>query len=160
MSKYGPHLEFDKEFTMGEVRKVVTKVKNDKAPGLDGVVNEVVKNEVCIKFLAALFNKCFSSGILPSQWLKVIICPIPKSASNNPRQPLGYRGISLLPTISKLYMNLVGGRIGGFLEKNDILVDEQNGFRPNRSCVDHIFTLCDLLRIREADKNEQTLGLY
>ena len=60
----------------------------------------------------------------------------------------------MLLVISKLYTSLLGGRIGDFLENNVILVDEQNGFRPNRSCVDHIFTLCDLPRIRKAQNLE------
>ncbi len=127
------------------------KSKDKKAPGLDGVVNEVMKNDVCIKVLTALFNKCFDIGLLPSQWLKAIINPIPKNLNSDPRVPLNYRGISLLPVISKMYTALVGTRVGGFLEKNDILVNEQNGFRPNRSCTDHIFTLYDLLRIRKGN---------
>ena len=52
--------------------------------------------------------------------------------------------------ISKMYTALVGSRVGGFLEANELLVDEQNGFRPGRSCVDHIFALHDLLRIRKS----------
>ena len=42
----------------------------------------------------------------------------------------------------------------GFLEKNQILANEQNGFRPDRSCLDHIFTLCDLVRTRKAMRLE------
>ena len=34
-------------------------------------------------------------------------------------------------------------------------MNEQNGFRPDRSCLDHIFTLNDLIRIRKG-KNEET----
>ena len=151
---YGPYMEFDKEFTVTEVRSIVMKAKSGKAPGLDGIVSEVVKNDICIKVLTTLFNKCLTTGLLPSQWLKAIICPIPKSATNDPRLPLSYHGISLLPVISKLYTSLLGHRVGGFLEKNHILVDEQNGFRPDRSCVDHIFTICDLLRIRKAQNLE------
>ena len=33
-----------------------------------------------------------------------------------------------------------------FLEKNNVLVEEQNGFRPNRSCTDHIFNLTSVIR--------------
>ena len=98
-------------------------------------------------------------GMLPSNWLKAIISPIPKNLSSNHRVPLNYHGISLLPVTSKMNIAIVGSRVGGFLENNNILVEEQNGFWPDRSCIDHIFTLCDLLRIRKG-KNEETLGAF
>ena len=37
-----------------------------------------------------------------------------------------------------------------YLEKNNILVEEQNGFRAGRSCIDHIFVLISVLRNRKA----------
>ena len=51
---------------------------------------------------------------------------------------MNYRGVSLLSCISKL-------RIMNYLENNDILADEQNGFR-NRSCENHIFTRNSLIQ--------------
>ena len=33
-----------------------------------------------------------------------------------------------------------------YLETNNILHDEQNGFRGKRSCIDHIFTLTSVIR--------------
>ena len=35
------------------------------------------------------------------------------------------------------------------MENNNILVDEQNGFRASRSCIDHIFVLVTVLRNRK-----------
>ena len=142
-------------FTFTEVRKIITVGKNNKAPGLDGIVHEVLKNTTCMRLLLELFNRCLESGLLPSPWLKAVIKPIPKNPKSDPRVPLNYRGISLLPTIAKIYSALLSGRVGRFLESSGKLVNEQNGFRPNRSCVDHIFALSDLLRIRKAN-NEET----
>ena len=45
-------------------------------------------------------------------------------------------------------------RVKGFLEKNKIPRNGENGFWPERSCLDHIFILNDLLRIRRAEKEE------
>ena len=44
-------------------------------------------------------------------------------------------------------------RLQKYLELNNILVEEQNGFRASRSCIDHIFSLCTILR------NRKSLGL-
>ena len=36
------------------------------------------------------------------------------------------------------------------MNDNEILVDEQNGFRATRSCIDHIYTLVTVLRNRKS----------
>ena len=59
---------------------------------------------------------------------------------------MNYRGISLLSCIGKLYSSLLEKRLSTYLEENDILADEQNGFRRKRSCEDHIFTLNSLVK--------------
>ena len=138
-------------FTITEVRKAVLKSKNKKAAGIDGLIYEALKNETTIRTLTELFNKCLSTGLLPSMWLKGVIKPIPKSHKSDPRVPLNCQEISLLPTIGKVYSGLLGARIGRHLESKELLVEEQNGFRPNRSCVNHIFTLYDLLRIQKGN---------
>ena len=66
-----------------------------------------------------------------------------------PGLPLNYRGISLLSIVGKLYTAAISARINKFLETNDKLCNEQNGFRPERSCLDHIFTLIDTCKIRK-----------
>ena len=40
-----------------------------------------------------------------------------------------------------------------------MLTNVQNGFRPNRSCLDHIFTLYDLVDIRRVKKMETFCAL-
>ena len=109
------------------------------------MISEVMKNDNCIRILTALFNKCLETQLLPSTWLQAMIAPVPKNASSDPRVPLNYHGISLLPVISKMFSALVGSRVGGF--------------RPNRSGMDHIFTLCDLLRIRK-HQNQETFCAF
>ena len=106
------------------------------------------------KALTSLFNHCLAHGVIPTTWARGVISPIPKSASSDPRVPLNYRGISLLPVISKMLTGILAGRVVDFLEANNLLTNVQNGFRAGRSCLDHIYTLCDLVRIRKAMKLE------
>lgn len=54
--------------------------------------------------------------------------------------------MSLLSCVSKLYSSLINRRIISYLETNGILADEQNGFRKDRSCEDHLFTLNSLIQ--------------
>ncbi len=45
------------------------------------------------------------------------------------------------------------------MESNSIYADEQNGFRPGRSCADHIYTLTSVLRHRQA-KGKSTFDCF
>ena len=133
---------------MEEVRKLVSKAKKNKAPGIDGLVNDVLKNDVAIRAIHTLFNRCLTEGKVPIAWKLGIISPITKGGSSDPREPLSYRGISLLPVISKLFTAGLSQRLSKYLEQNHLLVNEQNGFRPRRSCLDHIFSLHNICQIR------------
>ncbi len=63
---------------------------------------------------------------------------------------MNYRGISLLPVVSKIFTGLLASWVGGFLEVHNLLANEQNGFKPGRSCSDHVYTLNELLRTRKS----------
>ena len=65
--------------------------------------NEVFFNANSVLLIHTLFEKCFESGILPATWSESVIKPIPKNKTNDPRIPLNYRGISLIPTMCKLF---------------------------------------------------------
>ena len=66
----------------------------------------------------------------------------------DPHVPINYRGISLLSCVGKMYASLLSNIILSYCELCNILVDEQNGFRKNRSCNDHIFSLSSIIRNR------------
>ena len=95
-----------------------------------------------------MFCYCFKNNVVPSDWGKAIITPIPKGSSKNPYLPLSYRGISLLPCISKIYTNILNSRITFYLESENLLADEPNGFMGERSCEDHVFSLATLIQNR------------
>ena len=135
--------------SLGEVRAVVMKSKLGKSPGVDLLPNEVFKSDLVIEVLHKLFQLCLDSGMIPCIWRKAIISPIPKDSKADPRVPLNYRGISLLCCSAKLYTGLLNKRIDCFMQ--DKLVDEQNGFRKDRSCQDHIYALDSIIRNRLND---------
>lgn len=112
-----------------EVKSFVLKSKNGKSTGNDNIPYEILKYDCVIRALHKLFQLCFETHIIPSEWRKAVICPIPKDTKADPRIPMNYRGISLLSTVSKLYSSVLNNRLLSYLEDNEILVDEQNGFR-------------------------------
>ena len=103
------------------------------------ILNEVLKQNGLIALLLPSLNKYFIKSIIPTIWRNAIIVHIPTSASKDPYVPLNYRGICLLSCVYKLFTSLLNLRISDHCEAYDYLVDEENGFRPKRSCQDHIY---------------------
>ena len=130
-----------------EVSKCIDTIKLRKAY-LD-IPNEVTKNLNAKSLLHKFFNLCFSSGLSPSDWDYSNIKPIEKK-DKDPRDPLNNRCITIMCCISKIYSKILNTRLQKYVEDNKILVEEQNGFRASRSCIDHIFTLCTIIRNRKA----------
>lgn len=147
---YIPNTFLNSQINEEEIRKVVYKTKNGKSVGVDELPYEVLKNENVVKTLHKMFQLCFDSGIVPQTWSKAIIYPIIKDNKSDPRIPLNYRGISLLSVVAKIFSSVLNNRLLFYLEESDILVDEQNGFRKDRSCIDHIFTLNSIIENNEA----------
>ena len=52
----------------------------------------------------------------------------------------------------KLYCSVLLHRLERWVDVNDLLVDEQNGFRRGRSCVDHISSLSSIIETRKLKK--------
>ena len=98
--------------------------------------------------LYRLFHTIFNAGLGPTIWGKCCITPIPKSSMKDSLTPLNYRGISLLSCASKLYSRVINNRLTAYCNISDILVNEQNGFRKDRSCLDHIFSLSSIIKNR------------
>ena len=107
-----------------------------------------MKNQACIDILFNICNTCFRTGQGPTAWNKSIITPIPKDHSKDQRVPLNYRGIALISTPCKIYCDILNNRMSKYLEENNIIVDEQNGHRQKRSCVDHLYTLNSIVQNR------------
>ena len=141
------NIHLNQDFTWEENQAIVNHSKSGKAPGIDGFLNECFTNVQSKGILVSLFNACLRSNPVPKVWSFGVINPIPKSRDNNPRIPLNYRGISLLPVSSKLYTAAKSARITKYLEKTNKLCNEQNGFRQNRSCLDHVYTLHNLCKM-------------
>ena len=149
---YEENTSLNHTINRNEVEHAVFRAKNGKASGIDKIPYEVLKNQSIVDTLHSLFNLCFDTGIIPSIWRKAIISPLPKDLTKDKRLPLNYRGISLLSVVSKLYSSVLNRRLLNYLESEDMLVDEQNGFRPDRSCEDHVYTACTVIRNRMLNK--------
>ena len=63
--------------------------------------------------------------------------------------PRDYRGMTLLYTVGKIFCKILNDRIGMMMEKEDKISEEQAGFSPSRSCVNHVYTLGKIIQDRK-----------
>ena len=116
--------------------------------------SEVLQNDSCVYFLHVLFNTPFKTGIIPTPWNNSIINPIQKTNCTDTRDPTGYHGIALTSSVYKVYCSILNKRISKWAEETDKISDKQNGFCKNRSTIDHISTLTNLIESRKlVEKN-------
>jgi len=130
--------------TLQDVKRALIKMKNGKAPGPGGLNIELIKAapEALLEKLVTLFGRCLNGEEPPSEWKKATITSIYKKGNRQNCQ--NYRGISVLCTTVRLYGRILKQKI----ENQTTESEEQNGFRPGRSCIDGIFTLKHLTEKR------------
>lgn len=143
--------ELDAPIRVEEVQLAIKKLKKGKASGVDGIINEIFKygGEKTTIHLWKLINNVFMSEVFPIQWSRGLIYPLFKGGPEEARlDPGKYRGITLLSVVGKIYSSVLNNRLSIFCEKNNLLSDEQAGFRPERSTSDQLFTLTELIKHR------------
>jgi hypothetical protein len=98
----------------------------------------------------AVYEMCRAAWKLekvPREWMQGVIVPLYKDGDN--RDPLNYRGITLLSIVGKVYNRILGDRLMKFAEREGGgIVEEQGGFRPERGTEDQLFVLTEILRNR------------
>jgi hypothetical protein len=119
-----------------EIINIVKKFKNFKAPGLDNIMSITLKKlpKEAFEFLAHIFNKCFTLSYFPTYWKTAKVIPIGK-AGKDLSQVTGYRPISLLSCISKIYEKIILSKLEDHIFSENILLEEQYGFRSGHSTV-------------------------
>jgi hypothetical protein len=99
-----------------------------------------------LEILALLFNLVLQCGKIPDDWSVGNIWPLYKG-SGDKNNVDNYRGITILSCVGKLFTSILNNRIYTFLEENNLLGNEQAGFRKNNATTDHIFALHCLIDI-------------
>ena len=140
-------LHIKNDFTMKELQIVIKNLKNNKASRINNIPAEVWKAGICNEQLLYIYNRIYNQPPVDT-WRQS--CLIPLLKKGNLRLATNCRGISLTPTAAKIYNKLLLHRIRPAPE--NILRDNQKGFRKKRSTTAQIFTL---RRITEGVKQKQ-----
>ena len=131
--------------TLTELENGINNLKNNKACGIDGILNEFLKNSnISVRHvILKLFNAILESGIFPSQWTIGEIVPVFKKGNIN--EPSNYRPITLISSVGKLFTYCLNEKMNIFAEKNKIISENQFGFRKDKSTTDCLFILHGLI---------------
>jgi hypothetical protein len=120
-------------FTVEEVTMGVTRLKLNKAEGIDRVRNEHIRESPLLwPFIACLFSICLRVGSIPDIWRTCLMTVIPKG-KGDPKSPSSWRGISMKCVLGKLLSSLLAERLLRFLQCAGAIPDEQHGFLRDRS---------------------------
>ena len=133
---------FVRPTTEHEVEFVLLKMKN-KNCNLHDVPTYIIKrlSPILSPVIADIFNMSVTNGSFPNCLKFATIVPVFKKG--NPKLKENYRPISTISIFSKLIEKLMSNRIIEFLEKYEILYDNQFGFRKGFSTSDAVLRLVD-----------------
>ena len=138
--------EINVAFTEDEIRNAIKSLKNNKASGIDWILNEQLKilSHMISPILVNLFNLVFDTGIIPEAWTLGMIQPIFKN-KGSPSDLSNYRPITLISCLGKVFTQILNNRIQNYADENDVITHCQSGFRKKYSTTDNIFNLHNLI---------------
>jgi hypothetical protein len=108
--------------------------------GYDGISTKILKQSIpyISSPLTYIGNLVISTGIFPTRLKCAEIKPLHNKGEI--ANTSNYRPMSLLTSLSKIFLKMNYTRLIHYLSHNHILVDEQFGFR-NKSSMDFFFFL-------------------
>ncbi|OXA61812.1 LINE-1 retrotransposable element ORF2 protein [Folsomia candida] len=140
--------QLDYPITLNEVMHVLHKLKTKKAPGHDGIPNEVWKSLPLpyIQQMQRIFNNILDNGTVPEEWTTILLQPIYKKG--DPLLPQNYRPIALAPTILKVFSTIISKRVHDWAVTNNKISKFQAGCKKGMGTQEHLFTLLTLIQSR------------
>lgn len=133
--------------TTAEVLEAAGSMKSNKAPGMDGIPNLVLKEAIKTRpeVFANLYTRCLAEGKFPLQWKRQRLVLIPKG-DKPPEQPSSYRPLCMLDTVGKVLERIIRDRLDQYTEGDNGLSNRQYGFRKKRSTTHAIQAVCEIAR--------------
>ena len=132
--------------TSSHVLKCLNEIPKKKSAGLDGIPTFILKDSASyiIRPLLHIINISLSQGRVPSGWKVAKLTPLYKGGSF--KDPTNYRPISVLPVLSKVMEKVVFKQVYKYITDNNLLSDNQFGFRPGYSTNTALFTITENIR--------------
>lgn len=128
-----------------EIRLMLARLKKQKAPSEDLIVNEMLLagGDNFVPMLNKLFNQVLLSTSFPTIWTSSIIAPVHKKGDTG--DPNNYRAVVVGSCLGKLFCSVLNNRLTNFCKVNSIIPEVQIGYQAKSRTADHIHTLRSLI---------------
>ena len=139
--------------SLEETMTAVSMMKHGKSTGEDGVPVELLSSsEYSVKHLHQLIVSVWESEEVPNIWRNATISILHKKGDKTLCG--NYRGLSLISHVAKVFLKVLVTRLSAYIERENLLPEEQCGFRPRRSTLDMIY-VAKLLQEHARAKNTE-----
>lgn len=122
-------------FDIVNVDKIAYFLKNIKSKGDSEFLTRRIMMDalpVVGAIFADVINSSIEFSICPRKWKRAMVSPIPKVPGT--RKCEEFRPVNTLPTYEKVLEDTVKESLELHIEQNNIIIEEQSGFRENHSC--------------------------
>ena len=137
-------------FREEELVSAVRSLRNQRAPGPDGIPSEILKlvTEINPSLLLDMFNACLADGVFHSSWkmARLVLIPKAKAATGTPSS---FRPLCMLDTTGKVLEKLIRARLTEAIVSAGDLSPQQHGFRSGHSTIDAIQEVVHAVRRAE-----------
>ena len=126
-------------FNIATLVRELSRLQLKKAPGSDGLSNEMLRHlgPIARGALLAIINRSWRTDEVPKQWRQATVVPIPKSGKDK-SLVASYRPIALTSHVGKLAERLIKSRLTYLSESRGLVPPEQVGFRAGRAVEDNL----------------------
>ena len=144
-----------------DIVKAIDEIKMDSAAPHSEIPAKVFKNcKAALSLPLQIFwKKSFISGTVPQCYKAQQIVPIHKKGPKT--DPTNYRPVSLTPHEIKIFERSLRNKLVFYFESNNILNQNQHGFRKNFSCMTQLIQHVDtILNHLINDSTEEVDSVY
>ena len=159
-TSHSPHSLCNIEVTPDDMTAAIQELRPTAASGPDGFPAILLKQ--CSKQLAVplslLWNKSMSTSYIPERLKINLITPNHKGGSK--ATPANYRPVALTSHLIKIYEKVLRNKITAFLDGNNLMNNNQHGFRKGRSCLTQLLAHQDaIISLLEEGANADVIYL-
>lgn len=142
----------DSPFTQDELTSTLAHFRAHSAPGKSGVNFRPIRSWYARDktYFLKLFNKWYEEATFPEELKESVVIPLIKNKFGEPSVD-NVRPVALTECIGRWYEKLVDNRLMYYLENNNLISDDQYGYRSKKSTVS---ALQRLQEIREENQRK------
>lgn len=119
-----------------DIIDIIKEIKKDNSA--DEITMNIIKagGAVMRREIMKIINKSIEEAIVPDRWKISTVIPVPKVS--NTKKGEEHRPINMMPLAEKIMEMFIKQQFLDHLNKNDILIENQSGFRERHSCESSI----------------------